>query len=117
MWEKLEAIFQTIGLPYSRQGSYEEGADLPDSFFTFWNYDTPNIVFYDNEVNKKNNIWNIYFYTNDNSLLYSKLNEFIIQAKTNGFIVNGNGKDIPSDIPNYFGRYVVINDVETTNNI
>lgn len=108
MWEKLEPIFQQIGLPYSRQGSYEEDADLPESFFTFWNMDTPEGGFYDNKARKAVWFWAIYFYTKNPTLLYSKLDEFITMAKANGFIADGRGRDIASGTPDYNGRYVVV---------
>ena len=44
MWEKLQEVFEEIGLPYSRQGSFGVDEKLPDSFFTFWNIDC--ILFY-----------------------------------------------------------------------
>lgn len=112
MWSRLENIFQTIGLEYSRQGSYVEGETLPNSFFTFWNYDTPEDGFYDNVSHKTIWIWQIYFYTNDPNLIYSKMDEFIELAKQEGFIVNGKGNDISSGVPDYFGRMVRISYME-----
>ena len=108
MWEVLEEIFKEIGLPYSRQGSYETESELPNSFFTFWNVATNSISFYNDYELKVDWEWAIYIYTNDPSILYSKLNEFIDLAKKKGFVCNGRGKDIASGIQNYFGRYVTI---------
>lgn len=112
MWEKLEPIFQQLELPYSRQGSYEEDAELPESFFTFWNMDTPEGGYYDNKAHKAVWFWSIYFYTKNPTLIYSKLNEFITMAKEQGFIAEGRGRDIASGIPNYNGRYVVLKYIE-----
>lgn len=113
MWSKLEEVFKKIDLPYSRQGSYEEGEELPESFFTFWNSETPEEGFYDDEAQRIEWYWYVYFYTSDPRLLYSKIEEFINIAKAEGFLVNnGKGNDLPSDIPNYSGRYVKLLYVE-----
>ena len=115
MWSKLEEVFNEIDLPYSRQGSYSEGKKLPTSFFTFWNNDSSEDGFYDDEAQKTIWFWYVYFYTKDPSLMYSKLEEFIKLAKEKGFTVDGKGKDIPSDVPDYLGRYVRLTYVENKN--
>lgn len=112
MWSKLEPIFEKLELPYSRQGSYEEDAELPESFFTFWNMDTPEEGFYDNDAHKAVWLWAVYFYTKNPALIYSKLEGFIKLAKKAGFIAEGRGRDIASGIPDYNGRYVVVKYVE-----
>lgn len=112
MWTKLEEVFKEINLPYSRQGSYKEDAELPESFFTFWNADTPEGGFYDDKAHQAVWVWYIYFYTSDPGLIYSKLNQFITMAKEKGFIANGNGKDIDSGEPGYLGRYVQLKYIE-----
>lgn len=112
MWSKLEPIFEELELPYSRQGSYEEAEELPESFFTFWNMDTPEEGFYDNDAHKAVWLWAVYFYTKNPALIYSKLEQFITLAKKAGFIAEGRGRDIASGIPDYNGRYVVVKYVE-----
>lgn len=115
MWNKLEPIFKELKLPYSRQGSYAPLQKYPKSFFTFWNADTPEGGFYDDESHKAIWLWYVYFYTSDPNLIYSKMDEFIALAKQNGFIVEGRGNDIQSDQPNYFGRVVRIRFIENYN--
>jgi len=112
MWSKLEKVFEKIGLDYDRQGSYSDEDEYPSSFFTFWNYDTPEDGFYDNESNRAIWFWQIYYYTNDPSTLYSKMDEFIALAKQEGFIVEGRSKDIQSDRPDYPGRMTTIKYIE-----
>lgn len=106
MWAKLEEVFEKIGLPYSRQGSYSDESEYPPSFFTFWNPDTPEEGFYDNEANRAVWYWNIFYYTNDPSTLYSKMDEFANLARETGFIVDGKGYDLSSDRPDYPGRTI-----------
>ena len=115
MWSKLEEAFEQAGLPYSRQGSYSDDGELPPSFFTFWNADTPEGGFYDNKAHSASWVWVVYFYTKNASIIYSKLDELITILKQKGFIVPDKGKDIASGEPDYFGRYVQIKYVEKYN--
>ena len=116
MWSKLQEIFdyfeKEYNITYSRQGSFAEGEELPQSFFTFWNADSNGLFHYDNKDHKTKWFWYVYFYTNDPSIIYSKLEEFIKLAKEKGFNVDGKGHDIPSDITYYLGRYVRLTYVE-----
>lgn len=112
MWIKLEEVFQELKLPYSRQGSYANDDDIPDSLFTFWNTDSPDTWFFDNESHSIEWEWVVYFYTKDPSILYTKMKEFITMARSKGFFVDGNGKDIVADVPDYVGRYVRLTYVE-----
>lgn len=112
MWSKLEEVFEKLELDYSRQGSYAEDAEYPNSFFTFWNFDTPEGGFFDNKANRAVWFWQVYYYTNDASTLYSEMQKFIRLAKDAGFIVEGKGTDIASDRPDYFGRMITIKYLE-----
>lgn len=115
MWSKLEEVFLALGLDYSRQGSYTDDSEYPPSFFTFWNFDSPEGGFYDNKAGHTVWYWQIYYYTNDPSTLYSTMDEFIAKAKEKGFIVDGRGEDIPSDRPDYFGRMLAVKYVDKYN--
>lgn len=112
MWTKLEEAFKEIGLEYARQGSYTDESKYPESFFTFWNADTPEGGFYDDKAHQAVWVWYIYFYTKDPSLIYSKLEDFIRIAKEKGFIPQGKPKDIASGEVNYLGRYVQMKYIE-----
>lgn len=112
-WEKLEQALIKTGLDYSRQGSYSDVSEYPPSFFTFWNYDTENAGFFDNESNKTVWFWNVYYYTNNPATLYSTMDELIGYAEEEGFIVEGKGYDIPSDRPDFIGRIITLKYVET----
>ena len=112
-WEALEQVFNHYDYPYSRQGSYAEADRLPVSFFTFWNFDTPEESFYDNAPNRVVWRWQIYFYTKDPSLMYSVMDDLIAYAKTLGFVPDGRAWDIDSNEPEYVGRTVRLLYVET----
>lgn len=117
MWLALESVFKKIeeefGVPYSRQGSYEIDEELPNDFYTFWNTSTEYEGFYDNgKPHKCIWTWNIYYYTIHPESIYKGLEIFIEAAREKGFIVKSAGKDLLSDEPNYYGRYLTIEFVE-----
>ena len=112
MWSKLENLFIKMNLPYYRQGSFQDGESIPESLFTFWNADTPENGFYDNEAHEAVWVWYVYFYTKNPALIYSTMEQFVAYAKADGFILQGKAHDIPSDEPNYFGRYVALKFIE-----
>jgi hypothetical protein len=112
MWLKLQEVFEELGLPYSRQGSYGVDEKLPSSFFTFWNKDSEFNGYYNNKPSRCVWTWNVFFYTNDPELIYSKLNDFVNIAMSKGFQVSGQGKDLQTDEPDYFGRYVEVSFIE-----
>lgn len=106
MIQELFALFDEIGLPYFRQGSLSD-EDYPPSFFTFWNIDTPHDSFYDNKATRTIPFFQIGWYTNDASKIYSQLDEggeFYLKAKEKGFVFAGGAQDADADKDNYFGR-------------
>ena len=112
MWELLESIFNELGLPYFRQGSLSQDGDYPyPSFYTFWNVSEAGAVYYDNRPENRIWIWAVYSYTCDPSCIYSLLDAFVLKALENNFII-GERMDAESDLPNYYGRYLIISYIE-----
>lgn len=108
--QELFNLFDEIGLPYFRQGSLSD-ADYKPSFFTFWNIDTPNDSFYDNQETRYIEYVQVCFYTNDANLIYSQLDkggEFYTKAKAKDFVIQGRAHDTNADKDNYYGRFVLI---------
>ena len=105
-WNKLKAVFDVMGLEYSRQGSYSDESEYPESFFTFWNFETPEDRFYDNHPNCAIWYWNVYYYTKRPETLYSTMDHFMELARAEGFIIEGRARDIASDRPDYPGRMI-----------
>lgn len=108
----LEEIEAEKGFPYFRQGSLSD-EDYPDTFFTFWNFDTPNDKFYDNEERRYHELVQIGFYTNDANLIYSEIDNFRERAKAKGFH-STRATDAPSGKDTHFGRVCVLT---KTNNL
>ena len=106
--ETLE-IFQ---YPIYLHGSLSDKDEFPDSFFTFFNNDTVDSNFYDNQETET--IWDfdLNFYSIDPALI----NSVLVQAKTLlkevGFIVDGKGYDVLSNDPIYTGRAINVQYIE-----
>lgn len=110
MKQKLIDILEAFGYPVSLQGSYEQGADLPDSFFTFWN-DSTDPIFYSNGVKRTIWVFRVFFYSNEPYLTNSVLKEACKKLRENNFLVGGE-HDIASGVRDYTGREVEINYIE-----
>ena len=95
---------QSFGYPIYLQGSMAKDDAYPSSFFTFWNNDTADEAFFDNQETET--IWDfdLNFYSNDPALV----NTVLVQAKRTlkavGFIPAGSGYDVLSDEPTHTGR-------------
>lgn len=87
-----------------QQGSMAPDDAYPDSFFTFWNNDTNDDAFFDN--NNTDVIWNfdLNYYSTDPALVNSVLLEAKQLLKSVGFIPDGSGHDVLSDEPTHTGR-------------
>lgn len=112
MFEKLEVVLnkfeEETQTPYYRQGSLIDTDELPNQFLTFWNSETPQSSFYDNEPSRAIWTWEIYFYFKNPKLLYTLPNKFIEIARENNFILQEEARDIASGVQGYLGRYLTI---------
>ena len=63
MKEKLIEILETMGYPAYLQGSMSEYDEYPESFFTFWNFDTEEIRHYNNKATFISYGFWVYFYS------------------------------------------------------
>lgn len=90
--------------PIMLQGTLSDEEDYPNSFFTFFNNDTIDDAFYDN--NESQTIWDfdLNFYSNDPELVNSVLLEAKPLLKAAGFIVDGKGYNLLSDQITHTGR-------------
>ena len=104
MKDLLIETLSTFGYPIFQQGSMNPDDPYPESFFTFWNNDSFDDAFYDNQEHET--IWDfdLNFYSTDPALV----NQMLIAAKqalkANGFIVRGKGYDVASDEITHIGR-------------
>lgn len=104
MEDKLIEILESLGYPAIRQGSLAPDKAYPESFFTFWNNDSPDHSHYDNAARGTDWDFDVNFYSADPSLTYSALataREKLILAN---WIVPGKGYDVASDEVTHTGR-------------
>ena len=104
MREELERILEATGYPAALQGTI---GDYPESFYTYWNFDTPE-TFYDNTA--ADAVWGfwIFFFSTDPALVESETNAVITRLRAAGWIVEGRGEDALSDEPTHTGRRLTI---------
>lgn len=95
---------QSFGYPIYLQGSMAKDEAYPASFFTFWNNDTTDEAFFDNQETET--IWDfdLNFYSNDPTLVNTVLVQAKRMLKAVGFIPTGSGYDVLSDEPTHTGR-------------
>ncbi len=103
---------ESFNYPVILQGSLSDEDEFPDSFFTFFNNDTADDAFYDN--NETETIWDfdLNFYSNDPSLVNTVLVQAKPLLKVAGFIVDGIGYDVLSNNPTHTGRAINIQYIE-----
>lgn len=109
MEDTLIEILSSFGYPVYRQGSLSDTDVYPETFFTFWNNDSPDHAHYDN--NKYGTVWNynIFVFSSRKALTYSLLADARSALKNAGWIVIGKGFDAASDEPSHTGRGLEIN--------
>ena len=108
MEDKLIEILESFGYPVYRQGTLAETEKYPDSFFTFWNNDSPDHSHYDNSEYGTEWFYDVNFYSNDPELTHSVLNNAIIALKKSHWIVPSKGYDVMSDEVTHTGRGVEV---------
>lgn len=104
MEDKLIEILETFGYPVIRQGSLGQDEEYPDSFFTFWNNDSPDHAHYDNAEYGTEWDFDVNFYSIDPEKTYQVLADARIKLKQNKWIIPGKGYDVASDEVTHTGR-------------
>lgn len=93
--------------PIHLQGSLLPNEPYPESFFTFWNNGSESDEFYSNKEGQIIHYFDLNFYS---SKLAGDIEDIFTSAiaalKDAGFIVSGNGFDVPSDESSHTGRGV-----------
>lgn len=104
MEDNLIQILEALGYPVIRQGSLSPDEEYPDSFFTFWNNDSPDHAHYDNAEYGTEWDFDVNFYSTDPEKTYKVLADARIKLKQNKWIVPGKGYDVASDEVTHTGR-------------
>ena len=105
-------ILDGFGYPTFLQGTINPDDALPDSFFTFWNYSTPEACFYDNDANTA--VWGfwVYFYSTDRQTVEETIEAARAALKAAGWIPQGRAQDARSDVPTHTGRMFSVRVIE-----
>lgn len=104
MEDNLIEVLESFGYPVYRQGSLAEDGAYPDSFFTFWNNDSPDHSYYDGEEYGTDWDFDVNFYSNDPEKTYKVLADARIKLKEAKWIIPGKGYDVASDEVTHTGR-------------
>lgn len=106
--DKLISTLATLTYPVMLQGSIAKDEAYPSSFFTFWNNNTEDLNHYENLPIAYEWDFDVNFYSNDPDLVETVL----ISAKTAlqgaGFIIDGKGHDLPTDVITHTGRGMTV---------
>lgn len=86
------------------QGTLAEDVAYPDSFITFWTTSTGDNGHYDDQVRAIDWIFYVYFYTNDPAEITTVPGQIETALKAAGFIPQGKGYDISSDVITHTGH-------------
>ena len=108
MKQKLINILESIGFPVFLQGSLNPEQKYPDTFLTFWNFETPEGLFYDNDSHSA--VWGfwVFLYSNDPEIVETKTEQIRKLLKENGFILQGRGEDADSGRDTHTGRMLTL---------
>lgn len=101
------SIIEETGYPCWLMNQMPENVTYPHSFFTYRCEDAPYGEYYDNRP--RSTIWTfgIAFYSDDPFLVGSETKELIERLAAAGWIIDGDGDDVPSDEPTHTGRRIV----------
>lgn len=102
--DTLIATLQTLKYPVFLQGSMSSDAVYPASFFTIWNNSTDDLNHYDNDTIAYTWDFDVNFYSNDPDLVNTVLLTSKTALKAAGFIIDGKGHDLPTDVITHTGR-------------
>lgn len=108
MKQNLIDLLESLGFPAFRQGSLLEDEAYPPTFFTFWNFDTPRDMFYDNRASAK--MWGfwVFLYSDDPETLENVMDAATKLLRNNGFIVDGDAIDADSGRPTHSGSMITV---------
>ena len=105
MKEQLIAILAALGYPVFLQGTLQSTENYPESFFTFWNFSTPEAAYYDDNAGRA--VWGfwIYFYSVSPLLVETEPEKARKALKQAGYILEGKAHDISVDKPTHTGAF------------
>ena len=84
-------------------GTLEPFAEYPDTFVTFFTDNTDDRAFYNNNVTSIDWTFSVILYSSDPNVIEEGAPQIIAALKAEGFIPQGKGRDILSDVSTHTG--------------
>ena len=112
MKSDLITLLGSFNYPVYLQGSLNDNKNYDPSFFTFWNFETPESAFYDNESHAAWWGFWVYFYSDDPALVESVTIETEKLLKSNGWVLEGRSMDAVSDVKTHTGKMLTCRHIE-----
>ena len=112
MKSELIRLLDAFGYPVFLQGTLNDDEDYPSSFFTFWNFETPEGEFYDNAAHLAAWGFWVYFYSDDPALVESVTKRAENALKENGWTLQGRAIDAASDVKTHTGTMLTCSKIE-----
>lgn len=108
MKSELIRLLKQFNYPVKLQGTMNKDENYPPSFFTFYNFQSPEDMHYSNSAARA--VWGfwVYFYSEDTELVDTELLEAKKILKENGWICDGCGEDVASDVKSHTGRMITV---------
>lgn len=112
--ELLINTLKEFGYDVVKQGSIPKPTEkaYPDSFFTYWNFETPRSGFYDNKHHRAEHGYWVYFYScNPNDIdwfLEETIEKVGNRLEEVGFIVTSDGEDVDSGNDTHDGKMIEV---------
>jgi len=97
----LETAFPNY--PVFLQGTLEDDEAYPNSFITVWTPFTLDNTHYNNATYAIDWHFSVLFYSNNPTLIGTVPDSIRSTLKAAGYIADGKGNDIPSDVPTHTG--------------
>lgn len=104
MEDNLIEVLSSFGYPVYRQGSMSNDDVYPETFFTFWNNDSPDHAHYDDTEYGTEWDFDVNIYSSNPELTYSVLANARVALKAAGWIIPSKGHDVASDEATHIGR-------------
>lgn len=113
MIDKLIELLESFGYEVYQQGSMSDDDVYPETFITFWNRDSPDHTYYDNDNYGTSWEFDVNVYSSDRDLVFSLLDDIRTLLKQNKFICPSSGHDVLSDEGSHTGRGMEVLYLET----
>lgn len=110
-----ELLIETLeesGYNVYLQGSLTEGDQYEDNFFTIWNPEVPQGMFYNNQPNEAIHLFYVNFFSIDPGLVFMIPRELISKLEAAGFTVHGLPSDAMSDETTHTAAMLSVSYVE-----